>query len=544
MAGADSRPKRFAWILVAAALVAYHGLLIESLRAFAESDPASLLFVPGEDTILVGLLVAFVLVWRRRALFVDGATAAARAQVGRPQTGWALAGLAGALFVLAWSGYVGRPDLQLISLAIATPAVGFFSSGRSGARTLWLPALVLLLSLPLPAPVESEWVWALQKITAQTTAGLLDLLGFDSTLEGIRIARNRLVFDVTESCSGLRPIQILVPLAIAIGDKAGLREGRLFAFGLFAAFVAFFLNAARLVLEAARLGSASAPSASSLGVQGLLLVGLALLVLFLTARALRANRELPSAEGDVDPTARVDSSGTRVSADSNPPNPFLDERSRSSALAVAGLAVCISVATAFATRVEHPLSLSSLAKPSLERSLGSWAARDLPPDYYFPYSTSKRHTLLRNYFPSEQIAGVAPGTVEVFVTFEARDAGGPDRIPRSKLPLPGPDWQIEYYTPPRTDLRRDRTVTVVESSREDESELALSYSWRIRDRGFLRESLRSLIGLTPEPDGIARPRAVVRLATSMAAGLRSDRRRATALLDRFVRDFQQELESL
>lgn len=399
---------------------------------------------------------------------------------------------------------------------------------------MFLPALVLVFSMPLPAPVESEWVWALQRVTASATSASLDLLGFDATLEGIRILRNRLAFDVTESCSGLRLVQILVPLAIAIGDTARLREGRLFAFAVFGAFVALFVNTSRLVFEAARLAPADPAAASNLGWQGLGLIALALAVLVLTARLFRQPpRRAPS-----------DSAREGDPLDPGPTAALPNQATARLLIAAASVAVFISIASAFVKRDDAHVAAARLPTPTLARSLDVWVAQDLPPDYLFPYSTSNRLTLLRNYYPSKRMHGVAPGTIEVFVTYEARDQGGPDRIPRSKLPLPAANWEITQHTAPRTDLLETQTLAVTELERNDGSEHALAYTWRIRDRGFARESLRSFLGLERTPDGADRPRAVVRLATSMSAGLRSDRRRATILLDRFVRDFRHEFEAL
>jgi hypothetical protein len=82
------------------------------------------------------------------------------------------------------------------------------------------------------------------------------------------------------------------------------------------------------------------------------------------------------------------------------------------------------------------------------------------------------------------------------------------------------------------------------ATRESGSERALVYSWRLRDEGIWRESLRSLLALESGPFRRERRRAVVRLTTPLPHDGPVARDRAKQTLDRFIRDFRDELAGL
>jgi hypothetical protein len=88
----------------------------------------------------------------------------------------------------------------------------------------------------------------------------------------------------------------------------------------------------------------------------------------------------------------------------------------------------------------------------------------------------------------------------------------------------------------------DRAADLAVFSRGEEQ--AVSYAWRPRDRGLWRESWRAWLGLESTPFRRERPRAAVRLVAYAPHDGQLVLDRAKQRLDRFVRDFREELNAL
>jgi hypothetical protein len=130
--------------------------------------------------------------------------------------------------------------------------------------------------------------------------------------------------------------------------------------------------------------------------------------------------------------------------------------------------------------------------------------------------------------------------VEILVGYE--DGANPaSRLFSPKLLVPGHEWSLEEERPARLWLLGLEGRLGVASR---DSELALGYLWRVRDRGPWRETGRAALGLDAGLLRRERPRAVVRLLTPLLNDGTVARDRARRTLDRFVADFLDELSRL
>jgi exosortase len=509
MPGAFGRVRAWApAALLTMLAIAYRDIVISGVDALWQSPPSTLLSIPGYDTTLLGFSIALAILWRRRTSLV--------ALPDSPGKGLAPLFLGIAAALLLWSRIVMESDLLLPSLAALLVACTAWYRGREGISRVWVPALVLLLTTPIPSPLEGEWVWVLQKATAVSASSLLNGLGMDVVAEGTRLRTSGFHFDVLEASSGMRLIQILFPVALGLGEAFGLRRERLAWHAIFAVLLGFSLNLTRTAWVIARGTNGDRPDHFDPTLQWIVLIFVGIGVLFLSARLLRSNEP------------------TTAAAISNRSSRSLEPALITALVLALGSLV---VHSPFERRAD------SLPRAELARRVGDWRSSDLAVDYTFPYTTSRTSLQSRVFRLESREPGRARGTVELFVAYESRGLGGADRIPASKLPLPGADWARVTEFAPRSELLGE-TFTVTEVARNDESELALVYSWRLRDAGLLIESARALSGVDRVAWNQKKPRAAIRVKTALSSQLRSDRRRAIQLLDRFIRDLRPELEAL
>lgn len=134
-----------------------------------------------------------------------------RAAVGRPPQ--RLAGgllLALASVLCTWAYYVGQAQLLLPALTMAALGSALWLGGLAAARAILLPSLFVLLAVPVPSVLVNQIIYPLQLATAQATAWILQTLGLGPAVaQGDRILRGGAVFEVIESCSGLRSVETI-----------------------------------------------------------------------------------------------------------------------------------------------------------------------------------------------------------------------------------------------------------------------------------------------------------------------------------------------
>lgn len=123
-----------------------------------------------------------------------------------------LAGAAAALPTLllyVWGRYVDAPHLLAASLAAFCFAAALSSMNRLGLRASYPAIGLALLAIPPPAVMLHAITWPMQLATASGAGFLVDLVGLDIRHSGDILLRDGQIFEVVESCSGVRSMLIL-----------------------------------------------------------------------------------------------------------------------------------------------------------------------------------------------------------------------------------------------------------------------------------------------------------------------------------------------
>jgi exosortase len=257
-------------LLLVACLVVYRPLLPAGWAWPSRARLEDWLFAPEHKTPLLALGVAAWLVWRRRATLRSLPDARA------PWTAAALLAVAASCY--AWTLHHPSIALLLLSLSANLLALASAAKGPAGLRALLVPAAVLLLGAPLPDILRDPLVWKLQLLTAGGASWLLEATGFDVQRSGaIQMRRAPYNFTVIPSCSGLRGIEILTLLGVAIRERFVASGRRQWLVVLAAPAIGLVLNLARVFVVVA-VTSTIEPRQPDTGINNHALQGLALLL--------------------------------------------------------------------------------------------------------------------------------------------------------------------------------------------------------------------------------------------------------------------------
>ncbi len=193
--------------------VAIGTLALVAYRELIGFDPASLpshdlrgiegmLFEPSGSSPLLVFAGTGWLFARRWTRFRNALGAPARPILGALL--WALA------FVLTgWAYYVQETTLLIPSLSAAILGSALLLGGTLALRAVLLPALFLLFAVPIPPVVLNSFMYELQLTTAYSSARILQFFGGETLTQADRIFHNGRVFQVIESCSGVRSVETL-----------------------------------------------------------------------------------------------------------------------------------------------------------------------------------------------------------------------------------------------------------------------------------------------------------------------------------------------
>lgn len=166
--------------------------------------------------------------------------------------GHALAPLLLSFALFAWGVHAGASDVIVLSLISALLGGALLLFGTRFARRITLPVLFLAFAIPPPAVAINQIVFPLQLWTASHVTWLLGAGGVAATLEGDVIQLADGVFEVIESCSGLRSIQVLTILAVAWISVLAIPRWHAVTIVAAAPLIAYVVNLARvssLILE-------------------------------------------------------------------------------------------------------------------------------------------------------------------------------------------------------------------------------------------------------------------------------------------------------
>jgi exosortase len=212
-------------LLAASGLFAYHRLIDYDPTAGARSSIVGVegfFFSPAAGSPTLLLILAGWFIFRRRGRL-------AVAMLAPPSPFVSLLGLAlvvAAALVCVWAHYVDVLGLMIPSMSLMLLGGSIFLGGWAGGRSMLLPSLFLVLAYPHPAVALNSVIFAMQLMTSANTAWLLQLGGVSVSQFGdlIFVDGGR-IFQVIESCAGLRSTETLV-MAAVVYNELFYRTGR------------------------------------------------------------------------------------------------------------------------------------------------------------------------------------------------------------------------------------------------------------------------------------------------------------------------------
>jgi exosortase len=473
-------------------LFAYRGLIGWEPSGAAHNEvqgTEELLFDPGGGSPLLVYGVSAWLLWRRRSRLL----ASLGAPPGRVA---ALCLLPGAAALALWAHYVQTPGLLVLSLVLLLPGAGALLGGREGLRACLLPALFLLFAVEIPPAALHEIMFPLQLATASLTHTLLGLLGIASRLEADQIHSGQQIFQVIESCSGLRLMQTLVMAAVVYAELLSRSRRHTWLLVLVAPVIGVAINALRVLTIVLNPYSDFAAVHVT---QGLVMLVVGVFVLAGADRLLDGLlRPPPPGPEGPDPFPGATLAPRRLAA-------------------LSALLAGLALATLAPTWTAPPPTHRTLSDIPLR--LGAWRSESLEVDRSFLGSVRFSERAWRRYRSDG-------GDLSAFVGIDSRLDPAVSFL-SAKTELPGSGWRVVERGP--ADLPGVDAELLLVRSRLGEQ---LQLHWYEGVERPATEALRSLLALDRGPwrrQGVAR---VVRLATPI--GRQSSRAEAEARLRAFA----------
>jgi len=406
-----------------------------------------------------------------------------------------------ALALVLWSHYTQAPALLLPSLGLMLLGIGYSLAGRVGVTLLLLPAAFLYFAWPAPRVLTNEVVLPLQLFIAKATSWLIGAVGIPVRSVGDQVYTQRAVFEVIETCSGMRALDTL-PMAAVVYTQLFLTPWRRGLLLVLAAFpLAVFLNLVRVLTIILN------PYSAVIGVhtfQGIAVIVLGVLLIAALDRLL--TRFLP---GTSTPGPRLADTCT-----------LRPGRWAAVVAILVGIAAGVTLIPRWQPqpRPPHPLFIR------LPNQFGGWSAQILKHDARFEGALYSSESTYRRY---------RRGNSEV-VVFAAED----ERLHpfltliSPKTAYPGAGWEIESSEDRHIDaLGVDVTVLVMRSM----SGRRLVYHW-YQGRGPLwLETLRQALTLDRGPFRRSDSLLALRIETPMESG----RQAAETVLARFIQAMAQ-----
>lgn len=379
-----------------------------------------------------------------------------------------------------WSWAVAVPDFLLPALTFLMIGAGLWLGGMAMLRVVWLPAVFVLFAYPLPVAFVNHMVYPLQLLAAKITTAVLQLAGQSVLMHGDRLAFRSVVFQVIESCSGLRgtvTIFMSAVLYVELFHRSRLRSALIVAAS---PLIGLFINQVRVLTIVLN------PYASIASVhmaQGLLMIVIAVLMLAL----------LDSILGRILPAPQRRPVRRRPDARPLPPGRLV---------ALGGFALALLAGSLF---VEPWSAKERLSVPlsRLPAELAGMRANGLSIDKQFLGSTTFRQWVHRRY-------GEGAAAVEVFLAADdGRDGGLGLLSPKTAVLDTG--WDIEAQG--RTALADGREVHWLELRSSGTRKLA--WHWTVGVGSPAEEFLRGVTAMDRSRWSREQPAVVIRLATSL-----------------------------
>jgi exosortase len=393
-------------------------------------------------------------------------------------------GLLLAVGIFGWAHYVSSPILTVVSLVAALAAGCGFTAGGGFLRAALLPILFLLFAAPLPSVVVNHIVLPMQLNAGQLAHGLLGLIGIDSRLSGDLIFSRGHVFQVIETCSGLRSFVTLTMASVLYVELFGRRSRQGWLLIAAAPLIAYLLNGLRIVAIVLAPGSGFAEEHVT---QGLVAVVLGVLAIDGLDRVL--TRLLP------------ESWRRRRTPPEIPPATTAPAPMR---LRLALLAACLLAAWShFGPQWSAPPQpLENLAK--LVGKIDGWTPRALPTDRQFMGTVRFSNSMSRRYSNGRD-------SVDVFIGVDHRFEPGASSL-SPKTARPGAGWRrIAADEPLASPLEAGAQMDAQVYARDDQLVLVLHQRHAMASFGV--ELVHELLGIDHSPFRRPGSALVVRLAT-------------------------------
>jgi exosortase len=171
-------------------------------------------FEPSDSSPVVILGLCAWLVWRRRHRLAG--LWGAHTEGGVTAALWIAA-----IAIFTWSVRARAPELEALAIIPALLGAAHLLGGIAALRVIAGPAAVLVFRGSDPAPLLNQILWKLQIGTADFTGVMLRMIGMPVLVSGDRIILREGLFQIIETCSGLRSIETLALLAILMIDLFG-----------------------------------------------------------------------------------------------------------------------------------------------------------------------------------------------------------------------------------------------------------------------------------------------------------------------------------
>ena len=163
----------------------------------------------------------------------------------RPFLGSLLLALAAALWL--WAVHVAQPLLQIPALSLFLIGAAFAVGGATAAISVATPALFLLLAFPIPSVLLNRIIYPLQLFTASAADAFLNAVGIATATSADRILRGTSVFEVIETCSGLRMFETLLMSAVLYAELFNTSRLRTAILVVSVPFVSVLCNEIRVI---------------------------------------------------------------------------------------------------------------------------------------------------------------------------------------------------------------------------------------------------------------------------------------------------------
>lgn len=491
--------------LLALAAVPYRGLLAldpSGGRRRPLEGTEGLLFEPSASSpLLLIFAVALWLVWRRWP--------AVRAALGAAPNVLATLGfLVPSIALCIWANYIAVPALLIPALSLGALSAASWLGGTVLLRQLWLPGVFLLFAMPTPTPLVNHVMYPLQLATADGVSWTLGTVGLPVSSHGDLIFYGGTVFQVIESCSGLRSTLTMVMASLVYQELFFRSRLQSLILVLGSPLIGLLANQVRVLSIVLSPQSHYAAVHTAQGI-----VTIVVGVLVLAGLDTLLTRLLPRPEPR-EAAARAAShvSGIRVAT-------------------CAGVAGALTAATLLLAPWDPPRPQYTPLY-TLPATLGDWTASGLKLDQKFLGSVSFTEWIHRTYVRQDE-------RVAVFL-------GADSRLDPSigllslKTALPGTGWVIADHAVVSLDGDGASAESFLASSPNSR---ALSYRWYYGIESSWVETLRALLVLDRGPLR-RRERAVVVRLTTVVEAAPGARGRAEARLQELATLLRPELAGI